>query len=474
MSRTTAVERHVLPRRGTWSALIALVCMASANAPSVLAVNYYVDQSHPSAADTNTGTEASPWRTMYAIDNRTFAPGDQILVKDGVYIMSRDAGWDRPSVNIGSSGTQSAPIRIASVNRHGAILDGQRVQSAPIGSAGRNWVTISGFVVRNTGPKGILVMGNSGSQRVQGVVIENCRIFDVQGDRNLPGDNTDGIRVENASNVILRNNEISNINNWVTNGNNAAGVKTYWVSDMIVENNFIHDAVTGVFDKRGGERNTYRFNRMEDLFEGIYSENGGSSPMPRGNRVHNNLMVNVDIGVDVREYLYDTDIYSNTIYGYTIDGILISPDATARVRVYNNVLVRSSSLPAATNGDLVTSDATPNELIVSNYNVFPSSPTSQLVIDRYGGSRRTLTLAGWRTATGLDLGSVAQNATFVNVGAGDFHLALGSSLLNLGRIGGLLTGLPVSPGAYSLGTEIVGLLSGNTSRPNPPSSVQAQ
>lgn len=472
MSRTTAVEHHVLPRRGMWSALIALACIASANAPRVFAVTYYVDQAHPSAADTNTGTEASPWRTMYAIDNRTFAPGDQILVKDGVYITSRDAGWARPSVNIGSSGTQSAPIRIASLNRHGAILDGQRSQSAPIGSAARNWITISGFVVRNTGPKGILVMGDGLTQRVQGVVIENCRVFDVQGDRNFAGDNTDGIRVENASNVILRNNEISNIQNWITNNNNAAGVKTYYVSDMIVENNFIHDASSGVFDKRGGERNIYRFNRMENLYQGLYTENGGNTPLPRGNRVHNNLLVNVDVGIDVRSYLQDTDVYSNTIYGYTDDGILVSPDATARVRVYNNVLVRSVSLPDAANGDLVTSDSTPNELIVSNYNVFPGS--SQLVIDRYGGSQRTLTLASWRTATGLDLGSVAQNATFVNVGAGDFHLALGSSLLNLGRIGGLITGLPVNPGAYSLGTEIVGLLSGNTSRPNPPTSVQAQ
>ena len=66
------------------------------------AATYYVDQNHPSASNSNPGTEALPWLTMSkAASSTAVGPGDMVIVKEGIY---------RERVTISRSGTPGSPI----------------------------------------------------------------------------------------------------------------------------------------------------------------------------------------------------------------------------------------------------------------------------------------------------------------------------------------------------------------------------
>ena len=60
---------------------IVLLTMLAARLP---AAEYFVDQSHPKAADTNSGTEALPFKTISAAVAKV-KPGDTVYVKNGTY-----------------------------------------------------------------------------------------------------------------------------------------------------------------------------------------------------------------------------------------------------------------------------------------------------------------------------------------------------------------------------------------------------
>ena len=46
-----------------------------------LAATYYVDQNHPPVSDTNPGTEALPWKTLYKLTDPLIVAGYTGLVK---------------------------------------------------------------------------------------------------------------------------------------------------------------------------------------------------------------------------------------------------------------------------------------------------------------------------------------------------------------------------------------------------------
>ena len=81
----------------------------------VQATEYYVDQSHPSASDQNTGSINTPWKTITKANN-TLMAGDTVYIKAGTY-----DSYVAP-VN---SGTSSKHISY----RHNKKLFIQRVQN---------------------------------------------------------------------------------------------------------------------------------------------------------------------------------------------------------------------------------------------------------------------------------------------------------------------------------------------------------
>src|SRR5512136_2584613 len=68
----------------TLSVFLTMTLHATSTYAGVQAAVYYVDQNHPSASDSNPGSEALPWRTIQKAAN-TLNPGDIVYVKAGIY-----------------------------------------------------------------------------------------------------------------------------------------------------------------------------------------------------------------------------------------------------------------------------------------------------------------------------------------------------------------------------------------------------
>ena len=80
-------------------------------------VDYWVDQGHASASDSNLGTADRPWRTVdHAVDS--VGPGDVICVREGTY---------RESVSIGVKGTAADPITLMGYPGERVVVSGADV-----------------------------------------------------------------------------------------------------------------------------------------------------------------------------------------------------------------------------------------------------------------------------------------------------------------------------------------------------------
>ena len=97
---------------------LLLAAWCSFAAPrSAGAATYYVDQKSSSAADTNPGNRALPFKTIGAAA-KAVKPGDTVLVRPGIY---------REAVELTVSGTEALPITFQSEVPGGAVIDGADV-----------------------------------------------------------------------------------------------------------------------------------------------------------------------------------------------------------------------------------------------------------------------------------------------------------------------------------------------------------
>ncbi|MGI0034609.1 MAG: right-handed parallel beta-helix repeat-containing protein, partial [Nitrososphaera sp.] len=203
------------------------------------AATYYVDGSHASASDTNPGTEASPWKTPYAWIN-VVAAGDTVYVKNGTYDITSGGAYYLPALNPTNEGTAAAPIAFRVFPGHAVIFNGGG--TATIGSYVKNYLIWDGFDVR-----GFAALYGEGNRILQGIVLENVKIH---GRRCGYSNNCDGIFIQAADDITVRNSEIYDIYN-DDRGSNSSGLKTYWTTNINIHNNNIHDTVTALYLKCG-------------------------------------------------------------------------------------------------------------------------------------------------------------------------------------------------------------------------------
>jgi hypothetical protein len=96
------------------------------------AIEYYVDQNHPSASDQNPGTVDRPWKT-FAKANSTLVAGDVVYVKQGTYnsyIAPANSGSYSNRITYRNFGADTVTVQNAS---YGINLDG------------KSYVTVHGF-----------------------------------------------------------------------------------------------------------------------------------------------------------------------------------------------------------------------------------------------------------------------------------------------------------------------------------------
>jgi PKD repeat protein len=85
---------------------------------------YYVDTGHPSASDSNPGTEALPWKTITKA-NQTLVAGDTVYIKAGAYttyIAPARSGTASDRITYRAYGTEVVTVRDAS---YAILLDGK-------------------------------------------------------------------------------------------------------------------------------------------------------------------------------------------------------------------------------------------------------------------------------------------------------------------------------------------------------------
>lgn len=428
------------------------------------AATYYVDQSNPSASDSNPGTEPLPWKTLYKAA-ATLVAGDTVLVKQGTYDARSGCAWNRPSINPVNSGTPGNPIAFRAYSGHTVVLDNGSTFDCPaIGSRDRNHIIIDGFTIPHPSNRGILVWGASG------VIVENNTIHGLRG---VGGDNTDGIRIENVTTSIIRNNLIFDIRNESLNGNDA-GVKMYSVDNTILENNEIHGASAGLYDKSGGVSNTFRRNYVHDMIGDRRCIGLGSGVAAIGDKVYENILVGCNKAVDT-DAAANIEIFNNTFVSYTGSALNGPEDGVINLRAWNNIFYRPSNTAG---NDFHTYDDPPTSLALSDFNLYYTTLSEarepEILVGRNSSSRTFTTLSGWQNAYGRDLQSRVADPLFVDPQNGDFRLAPGSPALGAGRVGGVSTGAVVNVGAYTTGSERIGLardVARDTVPPSPPSGL---
>lgn len=451
------------------------------------AKSLYVDSSSGNDSVSYAANSATnPWRTVERAawgstsinsqnSSQAAQAGDTVHVAAGTYNTTATTGERYiPVYNPSNSGTASSPITfiadgIVRLTSTGGG-DGQPI----IGTYRRDHIIWDGFVLDeaqiNTKPDtGPVVVWES-----VGVTIQNLTIT---GFNSGWVDNHNGIRLEYADLVTVRNNTISEYRE-PGNGMNASAITTYHTQRATIENNTIDNVNTGIFIKGVNDGPvTIRYNLVSNTNMGILF--GGIGLSGQMSHAYQNIVVDAALaGIAFNGYDSITPGYvsvtNNTIaragVGSDGGGILLRPGYSGYHQIYfrNNVVVDSVAGVTAWGSDNINA----NFFAYNNY--YNNTRTAWISYNNYS-------LSAWQSSFNHDTqGSRNDNPQFTN----GYHLSPSSTLLNAGldvldldKDGS--TSDQVNMGAYVTGTEIIGRNGyapppGGVNPPDSPSGISLQ
>ena len=266
------------------------------------ATTYYVDQNHPSANDTNPGTEDSPWVTIQHAAE-TIVAGDTVYIKAGTY---------QEMVIPQKSGSTGNYIVYAAYPGDEVTIDG-------IGMTLPEW-------------GGLFTVEDMSYIKISGLRIINAG----------PNDNNAGICVDNASHIIIENN--------YTYNTVSSGIGVWGSNNIIIDGNevvlacndgdqeCITVAGTDIFEIR----NNHVHHGGPGTFagEGIDIKDGSSNGRVYKNHVHD-LPARLGIYVDAWDkHTYNIDVFQNIVHNCGADGFGVSSEdggLLENVRIFNNI-----------------------------------------------------------------------------------------------------------------------------------------
>ncbi|ULR48298.1 carbohydrate binding domain-containing protein [Streptomyces deccanensis] len=253
--------RHVTDIRRFVAGLVVtmlLACAAVVLTPAVQAqaagTSYYVDCS---AAANGTGTSGSPWNSLAGPNAKTFAPGDQLLLKRGttcngtLHPLGSGSAADG-SISIDAYGTGALPIIAA-----GGATDAIYLHNQEYWEISNLEITNTGAVKGANARRGVyVVLENYGTGNHYKV--SNLNIHDVNGNNSKEVDGSAGILFavlgtttpSAFDDVVIDGNTVANIarsginmsSTWLCRPsigcNNPAW--TPWTG-VVVRNNTVHD-----------------------------------------------------------------------------------------------------------------------------------------------------------------------------------------------------------------------------------------
>ena len=419
------------------------------------AATYYVARSDSSASDSNSGSEASPWKTIQKAAN-TLVAGDTVYVKVGIY-QELYAGFPtsyNPAIKPQKSGTAGNYITYMAYPGDSVIIDQQ--YKGGIFYVEKSYIKISGFELRN-GMGGIVTSGNASH-----IIIENNNIHDMDA---VHGANNGGIYFTPCSYCQVRNNSIHDIyvngtNTQFIDGANSSAIHSYNMEFITIENNEFYNVYNGVFHKSSSGKTgaLIKGNLIHDVTRGLFYDVMGSGDDPHINqRVTGNIIYNAKSGIALAAHSYDTAGRVND--GFKVwNNVIVASDGgigvnnAKNVEIYNNIIVGPTKYAGFATQDGVLFNYFDNNIY---FNV------SKWATDVYitGKEKYYYSFAAWQAGSGFDANSLSENPNFVNAATHDYHIKTGSAVV--GRNG-------VYIGAYPTGSEVVGI----TTKPKPPTNFK--
>lgn len=397
--------------------------------------------------------------------------GDTITVRAGTYRTNQGTGSRaNPIYNPVNNGTNGSPIIIRA---DGAVTLESSTNGAGepiIGTFDRRYIVWDGFTINEanvdtTADTGPVVVWESDN-----IVIQNLI---VRGKTVNWGDNHNSVRLEYATNVLIRNNQISE-NRGGANNFNGSAIMMYDTSDIIVEHNEIRDSQGGIFIKGsyGATANhniTIRYNMIRDVEVGITHGIINDAGRGFGARVYQNIIHGSSSAVTFIGYNGSSpaniDFVNNTVYDSN-NGLFLKPSTAG----YRDIVIKNNIIANSANFAIQGEDITDVSNMDFAYNIYTG----------FGSLARIAyvnhSLVSWQSSFNQDrVGSSQANAEFVNASNGNFRLGNSSPARNAGidilNLRGQGTNANISLGAYVTGNEDIGLTGEQivvTVRPEPP------
>lgn len=357
----------------------------------------------PGGNDSNPGTAAAPFRTI-GKGVAAAKAGDTVQVRGGTYV---------EAVTINQSGTASAPIRLQAYPGETPVLDGQnKIPGQWYGLIYINgaYVEVSGFELKNSAQRGLVLYGHHGAarkmdvhdSRENGVLIEgdDCLVEDSRVWRNAMSNYNSagggmwsgGLNAARGADGIARNNVIRRN---VVYGNWGEGLSTFEADGTVIEDNVIYDNFSVnlyVSDTRNAlvQRNLIYNTVAAPLRNGnpasgiTLADEVASKPRSYGNRIINNLLKDVPLCA----------FCWTGVAGSKLDGALIA----------HNTLVNGSLQVGPTAGNTRVVNNLPGAQVVGGASITPEyfrlkapspvTPIAEVPTDFFGTARPNPATAG--------------------------------------------------------------------------------
>jgi len=478
----------------------------------LLPIDFYISPTGTGTAASG-GTQADPW-PITMISNATAQAryaGHTVGLLDGVYdlhtAMNSQAQYFA-LLNI-ASGSSGSPSVITAVNPRQAILNAKSgsIYGGLFGANDGN-VMIgqdTGVTTGHVTLRGLKITGvktcpvrfgtldySGGAAYAPGITVEDCEIYDCSA---LTGLETQGnlgaVSFSNCTGLIFRNNYIHDVVGYVANeANHLQGYIQWNCRNSTIEDNTIVRSGIGIYAKVDGSyggtirRNYVDTSNNTDWAAGLLDWAGNAPTSVVGGSIlsiTNNVIVSMEClalhrGGTAQRMMSETlEVYNNTLIhagGSNGPGSYLMASANSPgSKVYNNLC---SNRNAAGSVKALT-------IMESEYGAMSLCVGPQAIIDynAYAGTQNKWTtfangastypsnfytgLPAWRTANagatgGEQHSQLITDPSWVNTGAyaQRYRLNGGSTAVNAGKVGGIVSGGATDLGAYGNGNTRVG------------------
>lgn len=409
---------------------------------------YYVSAT---GNDSNPGTQALPWQTLYKVGITNLAPGHQVLFeRGGVFpgcLQPATSGTAAKPIVYGAYGSGNKPIIDATQRYAGIVVQRKEylefrdleVRNAKAQgfwfTDGNKNITIDRVRVGNNGLNGIAVSDAGGSITSNYFVIKN-----TVTDHNTAM----GMALGSLANSLIQGNVATYNCQSLTCGDMCTwcgGIRMTNTTSIgnIVENNeaSYNTHGVGIWLDFNGPGNIVRYNKTHHNVHGIFNEITSGTEI-YGNVSYSNTGMEISAGIYIEGRhekpplsgeAVGNKVYNNTIYGNGGFGLMLQNGGWTRGFTHDNIIINNIITGTVSGPNLRVGGGAETEYNLFKHNMLgPEKPN----FVEWGWGVYKSTYASWEASYGGDTHSVKIDPQFANSPAGDLSLKPTSAGIDAG------------------------------------------